>query len=976
MDVLANNGYRKQAFFDLAAVFARVPDEDLFDKACHYLASTLDVDHVFIGELLESKGSVRVVGGVTRGKSMELPIEFDLENTPCQTTIDQGFCVFPSSVQELYPKALLLPTMDAISFIGMPLNSSSGDPLGSISVMNSKPAENIELARALLTICADRIAAELERLVLEREPHQSRKRLAQLMRTLPCGIQENNLAGVITFANEAQHRILGYKSGELVGRHIWDFRSTEESKQELKDYFAFLVVEQPVPEKDISSNLTEDGREVVIEVDWDYQRNPADEITGFVSVITDITDRINTRKALNESQEKFSKAFHFHPIPMQILNLETGERLEINKQCLAIYDVESIQELNNGIFDQNIWVNSSKQSESVQQLLRDGYLHDYPIEIYTKNGKVRHLVSNAALLDIHDGKSAIISYLDVTRKKQLAKELDDHRNHLEERVRERTDQLAEASERAEMANLAKSYFLANMSHEIRTPMNAIIGLTHLLRRENPRQDQANRLKKIDASAEYLLSVINDVLDLSKIEAGKLTLEDASFNLSESFNHLQSLFRGQLDAKGLAFEFDLGDVPLWLRGDSTRLCQALLNYIGNAIKFTTQGKILLRAKILEEDNQGLLVRFEVLDTGTGIEADKLSEIFEAFEQADTTTTRIYGGTGLGLAITRRLALLMGGEVGVESAPGQGSNFWFTARLGRGVGVMPTTSSTEVKDQELQLRNHYAGLRILLVEDNAINREVAVALLSSVGLNLETANNGRVAVAMAQKSAYELILMDIQMPEMDGLEATRLIRTSVGSGAVNANIPILAMTANVFEEDRLACEEAGMNDFVAKPVEPESLFSKMIEWLPKPESSGAAGKMSLLHLRSAPVRDDSSKSAVFENSNLEDGPIDPAALLLIFGDDQAARLNILQKFVSQTEEILADLVSAYAQHDAELVKFHAHKLKSSARTLGANELADLCLSLEIAGNNSDWTGINNLAGNMRPMIDRVREYVDGL
>jgi PAS domain S-box-containing protein len=695
-----------------------------------------------------------------------------------------------------------------------------------------------------------------------------------------------------------------------------------------------------------------------------------DEPRGvFVAVVRDIDDRLRMESELR----KLAQAVEQSPESIVITNLK-AEIEYVNEAFLEStgYTWEEVIGKNPRFLQTG---NTPPETfRSMWDALSSG--HAWQGEFFNQNKNGREFTEHAIITPIRSPNGTVTHYVavkdDITEKNQLTQELEAHRHHLEELVGQRTAQLAEAREKAESANKAKSVFLANMSHEIRTPMNAIIGLTHLLLREKPRNDQASRLKKIDTSAGHLLTIINDILDLSKIEAGKLTLEHSNFNLNELLDHIRSLFREELIAKGLTIEVDVGETPVWLKGDATRLRQALLNYVGNAIKFTEQGTIYMRTRVLEDSNSQLLLRFEVVDPGIGVAAEIMPGLFEAFEQADPSTTRVHGGTGLGLAITRRLVLMMGGEVGAQSELGQGSTFWFTAKLGRGKKQLPARPAAVAMDAEQKLREQYAGFRVLLAEDNAINLEVAVALLSSVGLVTDTAKNGRVAVDMARENDYDLILMDVQMPELDGLEAARLIRSAIEPQAGNVTTPILAMTANVFKEDRLACMKAGMEDFIAKPVEPVNLFSTIIKWLPGLDDARDA----FLPEESLTVNEENNP-VVSEPARLkmpQGSAVDPEVLNRIFENDHDTQQDLLQKFVSQSNQILSAFEVAYRQHDSDQVRFQSHKLKSSARTVGAQSLADLCFALEKAAKNSNWTEINGLAGDLKPAIKHVKDYVE--
>jgi signal transduction histidine kinase/ActR/RegA family two-component response regulator len=457
-----------------------------------------------------------------------------------------------------------------------------------------------------------------------------------------------------------------------------------------------------------------------------------------------------------------------------------------------------------------------------------GYL---PANIITKNILQMGSASEMLLLGIALADRFSVIRRDKERAQrallQSQNQLVDNFKQSERVLEELNAELHQRTLEAEAANRAKSAFLANMSHEIRTPMNGILGMANVLRRSGVKPRQAEQLDKIDTAARHLLDILNSILDISKIEADKFDLDEAPVALTALMESVTAILSERARAKGLQLLIEPCALSTGLLGDPTRLRQALLNYANNAIKFTHTGSVTLRAKILEDAAEFVTVRFEVQDTGIGISPETLPRLFRIFEQADNSITRKHGGTGLGLAITRRLAELMEGEAGVESTEGVGSTFWFSARLKKHFGSLPVHQhvSAEVANAELELGQHFHGSLILVVDDDPMNLEVAQLQLEAAGLKVDIANSGEKAITLASETAYALILMDMQMPGMDGLDTTRHIRELPGYRLT----PIIAMTANTFADDRTLCLQAGMNDFIGKPFEIDGLFKTILTWL---------------------------------------------------------------------------------------------------------------------------------------------------
>ncbi len=785
-----------------------------------------------------------------------------------------------------------------------------------------------------------------ERIRLKKQIEDKRQRLQDIIDATQAGTWEWNLQTGETNVNERWAQILGYTLEEIspISFKTWQqFVNPEDYglansllQQHLSGQTDYYECEMRMRHKE--------GRWVWVSSRGQItRRSPEGKPLVIIGTHIDITERRELEERRHESEQRFRRLFEDTKAVSFLI--ENNCFVDVNKAMLNILEIDGPSHIvGHSPLDispeyQLDGQLSAVKSEAMIKITLEQGAHQFEWEHVKPNGK--HFFVEVLLTAIKFGTQQFIHGLwqDITLQKQTQDELDNYRQHLEHLVLERTTELEQARIAAEAANLAKSTFIANMSHEIRTPMNAIIGLTHLLQRSVENPAQLDKLDKVNAASQHLLGIIDDILDLSKIEADRMVIEEQAFKVQMTLNNIKRMMKARFEAKGLVWQEEIEPCfdSLTLTGDSLRIDQILLNLVNNALKFTEYGSVTLRVKLLDETPADLLLRFEVQDTGIGMTEEQQARIFEAFEQAHSSTTRKYGGTGLGLTICRRLALLMGGEIGVSSTLGQGSTFWFTVRLKHGDGqaipeLLPNTASVR------------GGARVLLVEDNEINQEVASELLKGFRLRVDVANHGGEALACVQTQAYDLILMDMQMPVMDGLEATRQIR-----GLTNGkSVPIIALTANAFEEDRKQCLAAGMDDFLAKPFDANKLHEKLCRWLPEN-----------VPVRVLPLLPDSPTEGRVSTA-APNSRIDRTVGLKYLGGNESSYQHMLNKFAQKHRDDADGLKTALAEGNLLKAGNMAHSLKGLSGTLGAQGLYKLAMEIEQnIQEGADTAGLTGLA-----------------
>ncbi len=744
-----------------------------------------------------------------------------------------------------------------------------------------------------------------------------------------------NIAGKITDMNEATANITGISREKLTGTDFFDyFTEPQKAREVYQEVFAKgSVADSPLTLRHKNGKLTD------VLFNGSVYKDDKGKVVGVVIVARDVTaQKLLSKYSLSLIEASLD--------PLVTINTE-GKITDMNKATADITGISREKLTGTDFFD--YFTEPQKAREVYQEVFANGSVADSPLTLRHKNGKLTDVLFNGSVYK--DGRGNVLGVVivarDVTEQKRIATELTEAKVAAELA----TEIAEEAKRKAESATLiaedavkAKQQFLSNMSHEIRTPMNAIIGFTKVELKTDLSEKQKEYLNAIKTSGDALIVLINDILDLAKVDAGKMTFEQTPFKMASTISAILHLFEPKIQEKNLALirEYDK-NIPQVLLGDPVRLHQIILNLVSNAVKFTTTGKITVKVQLLKEEKGKVFIEFSVSDTGIGISKNKIEHIFENFQQATSDTSRLYGGTGLGLAIVKQLVEAQNGSIHVSSKLGEGSVFSFN------LGFQTTTREAELDAGIVELNPAIKNIKVLVVEDILLNQLLMRTLLDDFGFERDIASNGRIAIEKLEINTYDIVLMDLQMPIMNGFETTEYIRNIMKS-----DIPIIALTADVTTVDVAKCRAVGMNDYIAKPIDDRLLYAKLVGLVKQT-------------LPSKEIEDDTMKPLP--------KCVELSYLNRLTKSNPVLMMEMISAYLAQTPVLIRALKKGVQNHDWDLLYASAHKIIPSFAMMGmdnhfearAKEIQELALMRKNAN-----VPVNVLQGDSDEQ-DKLTEFV---
>lgn len=706
--------------------------------------------------------------------------------------------------------------------------------------------------------------------------------------------------GKIMDVNEASIKITGVSRENLIGTNFSDhFKEHDKAKQGYEHAFEKgPIADYPLTIKHKNGTLSD----VLFNIS--VYKDTSGNVLGVFAAARDIT--------VQKLHSKYSLSL-IEASPDPLITINTKGKITDMNQALVNITGMTREELRNSDFF-HYFTEEQQARDVYQEVFDKGSVADSPLTIRHKDGELTDVLFNGSVYEDDKGNvlGVVIVARNVTEQKRIATELIEARVFAElatELAEEAKKNAESATIIAENAVKAKQQFLSNMSHEIRTPMNAIIGFTKVVLKTDLTAKQKEYLDAIKMSGDALIVLINDILDLAKVDAGKMSFEKTPFKMKSSISAMLHLFETKIQEKNLKLvkKYD-SKIPDVLVGDPVRLHQIVLNLVSNAVKFTSKGKITVRVDLLHEDSDKVVIEFSVTDTGIGIPKEKIGKIFENFQQASSGTSRIYGGTGLGLAIVKQLVEPQGGNIRVKSTVDKGSTFSFT------LSFQKTNADAELENELMELDTEIKNIKVLVVEDIALNQLLMKTLLDDFGFERDIAENGKIAIEKLKNKDYDIILMDLQMPEMNGFEATEYIRKKM-----NSKIPIIALTADVTTVDLAKCKAVGMNDYLAKPVDERLLYSKIVGILKKPKLAKLSAKLN-------------ENLEETNNSTKKIRCIDLVYLNQRTKSNPTLMMEMISLYLQQTPPLIDTIKQSFADKNWPLLGAAAHKMIPSFSIMG--------------------------------------------